>query len=52
MIAYSQSTGALFGASSAAVAIGAIAWVLAGVGLWRGMKAVSRARLLGVADGI
>jgi ABC-2 type transport system permease protein len=52
MIAYSQSTGALFGASSTAVAIGAIAWVLAGVGLWRGMKAVSRARLLGVADGI
>lgn len=52
MVAYSQSTGALFGAGGAAVAIGAIAWILAGVGLWRGMKAVSRARLLGVADGI
>ena len=52
MIAYSQSTGALFGASSAAFAIGAIAWVLAGIGLWRGMKSVSRSRLLGVADGI
>ena len=52
MIAYSQSTGALFGAGSAAVAIGAIAWVLAGVGLWRGMRSVNRARLLGVADGI
>jgi hypothetical protein len=52
MIAYSQSTGALFGADSAALIIGAIAWVLAGFGLWRGMQAVSRARLLGVADGI
>lgn len=52
MVAYSQSTGALFGASSATVYIGAFAWFLAGVGLWRGMQAVSRARLLGVADGI
>lgn len=52
MIAYSQSTGALFGAGGAAVVIGAVAWLLAGVGLWRGMRAVSRSRLLGVADGI
>lgn len=52
MIAYSQSTGTLFGATNATLIIGAIAWALAVVGLWRGMKAVSRQRLLGVADGI
>ena len=52
MIAYSQSTGALFGAGSATVVIGAVAWLLAALGLWRGMKSVSRSRLLGVADGI
>ena len=52
MVAYSQSTGALFGAGRATVVIGGIAWLLAGVGLWRGMQAVSRGRLLGVADGI
>jgi len=52
MVAYSQSTGALFGAGNATVVIGTIAWVLAGLGLWRGMRAVTRARLLGVADGI
>lgn len=52
MVAYSQSTGALFGAGRATVYIGAIAWFMAGIGLWRGMKAVNRSRLLGVADGI
>ncbi|HSL56439.1 MAG TPA: ABC transporter permease subunit [Acidimicrobiales bacterium] len=52
MVAYSQSTGALFGAGNASVVIGAIAWALAFVGLRRGMRAVTRSRLLGVADGI
>ena len=52
MIAYSQSTGALFGARDAGLYLGALAWVVAGLGLWRGMRAVSRARLLGVADGV
>lgn len=52
MIAYSQSTGAMFGAANFAVVVGALAWALALVGLWRGMRAVSRSRLLGVADGI
>lgn len=52
MIAYSQSTGAMFGAANFAVVVGAIAWALALLGLWRGMRAVSRSRLLGVADGI
>ena len=51
-IAYSQSTGALFGASSSGLIIGIIAWALAIIGLSRGMRAVSRSRLLGVNDGV
>lgn len=51
-IAYSQSTGALFGARASGVWIGLIAWLLAIVGLVRGMRAVSRSRLLGVDDAI
>jgi ABC-type Na+ efflux pump permease subunit len=50
MVAYSQSTGALFGASSAAWFIGGFAWIGAIIGLSRGVRAVTRARLLGVAD--
>ncbi|HEY2812152.1 MAG TPA: ABC transporter permease subunit [Acidimicrobiales bacterium] len=50
MVAYSQSTGALFGAGSVSWIIGAVAWVAAFIGLHRGMRAVTRARLLGVAD--
>jgi len=50
MVAYSQSTGALFGGTNVTWVIGGIAWVLAAVGLRRGMRSVSRARLLGVAD--
>lgn len=52
LVAYSQSTGALFGASGTGFVIGLIAWIVAALGLTRGMRAVSRARLLGVADGI
>ena len=48
MIAYSQSTGALFGSASLTLAIGAIAWVIAGASLIRGMGSLSRGRLLGV----
>lgn len=50
MVAYSQSTGALFGGTRVTWIIGGIAWLLALLGLRRGMRAVSRARLLGVAD--
>jgi ABC-type Na+ efflux pump permease subunit len=50
MIAYSQSTGALFGADSVSWIIGGVAWVLALSALNRGMRSVTRARLLGVAD--
>lgn len=52
MIAYGQSTGSIYGSIWPGVVIGAIAWTLALVGLWRGMKAVNRGRLMGVADGL
>ncbi len=50
MIAYSQSSGALFGSTSATAWIGLIAWLIAFRSLRKGMKAVRRGRLLGVAD--
>lgn len=51
MVAYSQSTGALFGTGASSTwAIGGLAWGLAALGLTRGMRAVRRGRLLGVAD--
>lgn len=50
LIAYSQSTGALFGGTKVSWFIGGAAWVVALFSLSRGMRAVSRARLLGVAD--
>jgi ABC-2 type transport system permease protein len=50
MVAYSQATGSLYGGDQLAWYIGAIAWVLAIVALWRGVRVVTRARLLGVAD--
>ena len=52
IVAYSQSTGSLFGAGSATVLIGFAAWLLAIYSLTRGMLAVRRGRLLGVADEI
>ena len=51
-IAYSQSTGALFGARASGLVIGIVAWIAAVIGLRRGMRAVSRSRLLGVDDQI
>jgi ABC-2 type transport system permease protein len=48
MLSYGVASGGLFGAGDSAVPIGAVAWVLAVVGLRRGAKAVTRARLLGV----
>lgn len=47
-IAYGQSTGSLFGAAGSGLVIGSIAWVFAIIGLTRGARAVTRARLLGV----
>lgn len=52
MIAYSQSTGVLFGAGYLPIALGAIAWVVAIFSLSRGVRSVTRSRLLGVAAGI
>jgi ABC-2 type transport system permease protein len=50
LIAYSQSTGALFGAARAGWLVGALAWVGAAWALLDGMRSVTRGRLLGVAD--
>ena len=50
MVAYSQATGTLYGGTNLAWYIGAIAWVLAAFALWRGVRVVTRGRLLGVAD--
>jgi ABC-type Na+ efflux pump permease subunit len=50
LVAYSQSTGALFGASVSGWTVGAIAWVIALFSLTRGVRSVTRARLLGVAN--
>ncbi len=48
MLSYAQSSGALFGKGIGGLWIGAVAWLVAGAGLWRGARAVTRARLLGV----
>jgi hypothetical protein len=49
MIAYSQSTGVLFGAGYMPIIVGALAWVVAIYSLSRGVRSVTRQRLLGVA---
>jgi ABC-2 type transport system permease protein len=52
LIAYGQSTGALFGAAAIPVSIlmGAVAWTVGIVLLVTGMRSLTRARLLGVAS--
>ena len=50
MVAYTQATGSLYGGDQLAWYIGALAWIFATIALWRGVRAVTRARLLGVAD--
>jgi ABC-2 type transport system permease protein len=50
LLAYSQSTGSLFGASTSTGAIGLVAWIVAILSLMSGMRAVRRGRLLGVSD--
>lgn len=47
-IAYGQSSGALLGTRVSGLALGAVAWAVAGIGLWRGARAVTRPRLLGI----
>ncbi|MCP3987657.1 MAG: ABC transporter permease subunit [Actinomycetia bacterium] len=48
MIAYSQATGVLFGAGYVPIVVGALAWLLAIASLRRGVRSVTRSRLLGV----
>ncbi len=48
LVAYGQSSGALFGRSTSGLIVGMIAWPAALLALMRGMHAVSRERLLGV----
>ena len=50
MVAYGQSSGALFGAANAGWILGAAAWAVAAISLTRGVRSVTRSRLLGVAD--
>lgn len=52
MIAYSQSTGVLFGAGYLPFVLGGVAWTAAIFFLARGVRSVTRSRLLGVAAGI
>lgn len=52
MIAYSQATGVLFGSGNLPYILGAIAWVVAIFSLHRGVRSVTRSRLLGVSGGI
>jgi ABC-type Na+ efflux pump permease subunit len=48
VLSYAQSSGALFSHGINDVWVGLIAWLVAFAGLWRGSRAVTRARLLGV----
>lgn len=48
MIAYGQATGSLLGAGWVPLVLGAVAWTVALFSLSRGVKSVTRARLLGV----
>lgn len=50
MVAYGQSSGALFGAQVSGFAVGLVAWIIALASLSRGVRSVTRARLLGVAN--
>ncbi|MEZ5408783.1 MAG: ABC transporter permease [Acidimicrobiales bacterium] len=51
-IAYSQATGVLMGAGWLPLWLGAGAWAVALISLTRGMRAVTRSRLLGVGPGL
>lgn len=48
ILTYAQSSGSAFGEAGGAVVIGVVAWVGALIGLWRGSRAVSRPRLMGI----
>jgi ABC-type Na+ efflux pump permease subunit len=48
IITYAQSSGTATGGGGSAWVLGGIAWVVAIIGLWRGSRAVSRPRLMGI----
>ncbi len=48
LVSYAQSSGQLFGEPSIGLMFGLVAWLLAGLGLIRGARSVTRERLLGV----
>lgn len=52
MIAYGVSTGSIYGSLWPGIIVGALAWVIAFLTLWRGMRSIRRGRLIGVADGL
>ena len=52
MIAYSQATGVLFGAGYLPLVVGAVAWLIAFWSLNRGMRSVTRSRLLTIATDV
>jgi len=51
-IAYAQASGAIYGSATTTILIGAITWAIGLLSTARGMGAVKRQRLLGVADGV
>jgi ABC-2 type transport system permease protein len=52
LLAYSQSTGSLFGSFASTIQVGMVVWIVAGLSLVTGMRAIRRGRLLGVSDEI
>ncbi len=52
MIAYGVSTGSIYGSLWPGIVVGILAWIVALLTLWRGMRAIRRGRLIGVADGL
>lgn len=52
MLAYGQATGVLLGAGWVPLALGAVAWGVALLSLQRGVRSVTRSRLLGVGAGM
>ena len=47
-MSYAQSSGFVFGGVASGLLVGVLAWVAAVAGLWRGARAVTRPRLLGL----
>jgi ABC-type transport system involved in multi-copper enzyme maturation permease subunit len=48
LVSFGQSSGSLLGRGSSGIIVGAVTWVIAGIGLARGGRSVRRPRLLGI----